>query len=260
MNPWALLGIGCGVMALVMAGLWGIQRVRGDAGIVDIAWALGVGLLGVAFACLATEGNDVRRIVTGTLVLVWALRLGGHILLRVLRMPEDGRYQNLRQEWGGRAQIRLFWFFQIQAFWSVLFAAPILLAARNSSPFPGVSDLLGLVIGIVAIVGEGISDAQLGAFRHDSANRGKVCHSGLWRYSRHPNYFFEWLHWWSYVGLAWSGPWGWLALGGPACMLLFLFKVTGIPPTEAQALKSRGEAYRDYQRTTSVFFPWPPRN
>ena len=115
------------------------------------------------------------------------------------------------------------------------------------------------MIWLIAVSGESLADWQLSAFRHDPANAGQVCQRGLWRYSRHPNYFFEWLHWWAYVCLAAGSPWGGLALAGPAAMLYFLLKVTGVPPTEAQALKSRGDAYRQYQRTTSVFFPWPPQ-
>lgn len=258
MNSWLLLAGGWAAMALVMAALWGVQRARGDAGIVDVAWTCGVALLGVAFTALSGAGEFERKTAVVLLVLVWGARLASHVLMRLFRSP-DGRYESLKENWGAGAQSKLFWFFQIQAFWAVLFAAPILLAVRNPSPFPGVLDVVGLVIGVVSIVGEATADAQLSAFRRDPANKGRVCQTGLWRYSRHPNYFFEWLHWWAYVGLAWSGPWGWLSLGGPACMLLFLFKVTGIPPTEAQSLKSRGEAYREYQRTTSVFVPWPPK-
>jgi steroid 5-alpha reductase family enzyme len=99
----------------------------------------------------------------------------------------------------------------------------------------------------------------LQAFRSNSRNKGKVCRDGLWRYSRHPNYFFEWTHWWAYVLIGWQAPYGWATLFGPVIMLVFLFKVTGIPPTEENALRSRGDAYREYQRTTSVFFPWPPK-
>ena len=104
-----------------------------------------------------------------------------------------------------------------------------------------------------------LADRQLSAFRMNPANRGQVCRQGMWRYSRHPNYFCEWLHWWAYVLLAVGAAGGWLNVLGPVLMLYFLHKVTGIPPTEAQALKNRGEAYREYQRTTSIFFPWPPK-
>jgi steroid 5-alpha reductase family enzyme len=92
-----------------------------------------------------------------------------------------------------------------------------------------------------------------------AANRGHTCRDGLWRYSRHPNYFFEWLHWWAYVPLSLGAAGGWATILAPLVMLFFLFCVTGIPATEAQALQSRGADYRQYQRTTSAFFPWFPR-
>ena len=111
------------------------------------------------------------------------------------------------------------------------------------------------------IGGESIADAQLARFRSQPASRGKVCEAGLWRYSRHPNYFFEWLHWWAYVMFAIGASHWWIALLlGPVLMLIFLLKITGIPHTEARALESRGQAYRQYQRTTSVSVPWPRRS
>ena len=140
-----------------------------------------------------------------------------------------------------------------------MFAAPVLLASLNPEPL-GVLDILGGVIWFIALTGETIADRQLDRFRKNPDNRGQVCQDGLWRYSRHPNYFFEWLHWWSYVLIAIGAPWGWLTIIGPLAMLFFVTRVTGIPPTEAQALKSRGEAYRRYQQTTNAFFPGPRRS
>lgn len=257
MTTWTLWLVGWAAMAVVMALLWLAQKRTGDAGIVDVVWALGVGLLSVFYATLA-DGLPERRILIALLAGIWALRLGAYLLIRVLRMPEDGRYQKLRDEWRETTQMKLFWFFQLQAFWSALFAAPMLIAAGNPA-FLGLPDLLGGVVWLIALSGETIADRQLAAFRNDPSTKGKVCRTGLWRYSRHPNYFFEWVHWWAYVLIGWTGPWGWLTLMGPATMLFFLFKITGIPPTEANALASRGDAYRAYQRSTSVFFLWPPK-
>lgn len=257
MNPWLMLATGWAVMALAMASIWHLQRARGKAGIVDIMWTAGVGVLGVSFALLA-DGYGPRRILIAVLIGGWSWRLGHYLFARVLSMPEDGRYERMKRDWGDKAQSRMFAFFQIQAFWSVLFAVPVLVAAGNTQPLAWM-DALGLVIWIIAVHGERTADRQLAAFRADPANRGGVCNTGLWRYSRHPNYFFEWIHWWSYAAAGWGAVNGWLTLFGPATMLFFLFKVTGIPPAEANALASRGERYREYQRTTSVFFPWPPR-
>ena len=116
---------------------------------------------------------------------------------------------------------------------------------------------LGICVWVISVTGETIADNQLANFRSMSQNQGKTCRNGLWRFSRHPNYFFEWLHWWSYVLLGQGSALTWL---GPPLMLLFLFRVTGIPYTEIQAVKSRGDDYRNYQKTTNVFFPWFPRD
>jgi steroid 5-alpha reductase family enzyme len=257
MSLWRLVLIGWAAMAAVMVLLWIVQRARRNAGIVDIAWSFGTGLLAVGFAWGA-DGAGGRRLLVAVLAGVWGLRLGFYLLKRVLSEAEDGRYRMLRERWGDRTQFYLFWFFQIQALWAVMFAAPMLIAARNPAPL-GWADAAGALLWLVAIVGEALADAQLARFRRNPARAGQVCRQGLWRYSRHPNYFFEWLHWWSYVLIGFAGPWGWLTLLGPALMLLFLTRITGIPPTEQRALESRGDAYREYQRTTSVLFPWPPK-
>jgi len=257
-NTVDALLLGWATMIVLMAQLWLVQRYLGKAGLVDVLWAAGVGILGVLFA-LAANGYPPRRILIGALAGAWSFRLSSYLLRRVLRMAEDGRYEELKRKWGPRAQTWLFAFFQVQALWAVLFAAPMLIAATNQAEPLGWPDALAVLIWIAAVFGEQQADRQLAAFRNEPANAGKVCRQGLWRYSRHPNYFFEWLHWWTYVLFGWNAPYGWLTLMGPALMLLFLFKVTGIPPTEANALRSRGDAYREYQRTTSAFFPWPPK-
>ncbi len=255
---WRTLGLGWLIMMVAMAALWEVQRRYGKAGIVDILWAAGVGALAVLFA-VAGPGYPPRRLLIGLLAGGWSLRLTAYLLVRVLGMSEDGRYEKMKQEWGDRAQTYLFAFFQMQAFWSMLFAAPMLVAAGNAvAPLNGWA-AAGAVMFVIAVFGESTADRQLQAFRSRASNKGKVCRDGLWRYSRHPNYFFEWLHWWAYVLIGWQAPHGWATLFGPAAMLFFLFKITGIPPTEANALRSRGDAYREYQRTTSVFFLWPPK-
>jgi steroid 5-alpha reductase family enzyme len=253
-----LIALGWAVIAVIMAILWMIQRAKHNAGIVDIAWSFGTGLLAVLFAAGA-DGYAGRRVLVAVLAGLWGARLGVYLLRRVLGEAEDGRYRELRAKWGGKVQPLLFAFFQVQAVWAVLFAIPMLVAAMRTDAPLDLLDAAGAAVWLVAVAGESIADRQLARFRRDPANRGAVCRSGLWRYSRHPNYFFEWVHWWAYVLIGIAGPYGWITLAGPALMLLFLFKITGIPPTEKHALESRGEAYREYQRTTSVFVPWPPR-
>ncbi|HEY5765655.1 MAG TPA: DUF1295 domain-containing protein [Candidatus Deferrimicrobiaceae bacterium] len=251
--------IGWGIVSLAMIFLFLYQRSRSDAGIVDVGWAAGVGFLAVFYA-LAAEGDPARRAAVAVLGAAWGGRLAFYLFRdRVLPPEEDGRYRTLREKWGEKAQLWFFVFFQVQAAWAVLFSLPFL--AATASPVQAFTpwDLLGIAVFAVALAGETMADRQLSRFRAEPANRGKVCRAGLWRYSRHPNYFFEWIHWFAYVLLAVGSSLWPLTLLGPVLMLIFLFKVTGIPYTEAQALKSRGERYREYQRTTSAFIPWFPK-
>lgn len=252
------IGIAWAAMAAMMAALWYVQFRRHNAGIVDVAWSFGTGICAVWFAANA-DGDPVRRVITGVLAAVWALRLGGMLWRRVAGEEEDGRYRILREKWGSKTQPLMFGFFQIQALWAVLFALPMLAAAVNPSPAPSMLDFAAIGVWLFGVGGETIADRQLMAFRTDPANKGKVCKRGMWAWSRHPNYFFEWLHWGAYVLLAATGGLWWLAVAGMLVMLVFLTKVTGIPLTEARSIQSRGDAYRDYQRTTSPFVPWPPK-
>jgi steroid 5-alpha reductase family enzyme len=247
--------------SLLMALLWLRQYRTRDASSVDVAWATGVGALAIVYAVYA-QGYLPRRLLVGVLGAVWSFRLVFYLLTdRVLKAnAEDGRYQMLRQKWGPRAQRNFFLFFQAQALFVFAFGLPFFAAATAPHPALTVWDFLGTTVWLVSVIGETAADRQLARFRRDPASRGRICRSGLWRYSRHPNYFFEWLHWWSYVLLAAHSPWWWASLLGPAFMLYLLFYVTGIPYTEKRALASRGDAYRAYQRSTSVFIPWFPRD
>ncbi|MGB0722592.1 MAG: DUF1295 domain-containing protein [Gammaproteobacteria bacterium] len=248
---WGWLGA-----ALLMLALWVVQWRTRNAGIVDVAWALGTGVLGVVFA-LDAAGDDSRGLLLAAMIGFWGLRLGLHLWRRVSSESEDGRYRYMREHLGERVQPAMFVFFQVQALWALMFALPVWAAAAAGRP-PDLLDALGLVVFVVAIGGESIADAQLAAFRKDPANKGKVCDRGLWRYSRHPNYFFEWLHWFAYPLIAWGAPWWWVTVAAIPVMLVFLLKVTGVPWTEQQSLRSRGDAYRRYQQRTSVFIPLPP--
>ena len=252
--------VGWAIVAGLMTALWVIERATKNAGVVDVGWSAGVGLLAV-FLAATTPGDATRRWLIGGLLAVWSLRLAVYLLFdRVLGREEDGRYQTLRAKWGRRAGGYFFLFFQAQALLALVFALPAVVAMRTVRDGFSWLDGVGVGIWLVAICGEALADRQLAHFRADAANRGRTCRAGLWRYSRHPNYFFEWLHWWTYVVLAVGSPWWWVTLVGPALMLFLLFKVTGIPATEAQAVASRGEDYRRYQRTTSAFVPWFPKH
>lgn len=256
MTIWAqLLTIWCGASLLMNLG-WDWQRRNHNAGIVDVLWSLALAFSAI---WLASTGNGAAlpRILLGALGGLWGIRLALHLWRRVSREPEDGRYRYLRAHWQGN-QIKFFAFFQLQALLVALFALPFLAVARNGEAKPTVWTLLGVLIWVISVAGEWLADRQLARFRSDPGNRGRTCREGLWRYSRHPNYFFEWLHWVSYVPLSVGSALIGFSAAGPLLMYVFLRWLSGIPFTEAQALRSRGEDYRLYQQQTPMFFPWFP--
>jgi steroid 5-alpha reductase family enzyme len=240
--------------------LWIIAEIRKEADVVDMGWAFSVGALGV-FCALTSSGDLWRNTTLGLITLLWGTRLSGYLLVsRVLHPGEDGRYAALRSSWGAKARSNFFIFFQLQAFLAVFLATPFFVISHNPAPLSWWEGLLALTLGATSVIGESIADRQLATFRRNPANRGQVCRVGLWRYSRHPNYFFEWLHWLAYIVLAFGAPYWFLSPISAAVVLYLILYVTGIPPTEARSIASRGDAYREYQRTTSAFVPWFPRS
>lgn len=243
--------------ALVMGMVWAISmRVR-NVGYVDVAWA-GLMAASALYVGATSMGAELPRLLVAMFGSLWGTRLCLHLLNRVLHEPEDGRYQSLRATWNG-SPVRFFVFFQMQAVVVTLFSLPYLAAASRHGNAFDVWTLLAIATFITSIAGETVADRQLMRFRADPGNRGRTCRTGLWAWSRHPNYFFEWLHWFSYVFLAVSSEWFWVSLAGPLLMFAFLYRVSGIPWTETQSLRSRGDDYRRYQAEVSAFFPWPPR-
>lgn len=254
-----LLAIGWAGAVLVMIVLWTIQLRTRNAGIVDLGWAGVTGGLAVWHA-FGGDGVEERRLLAGILGAVWGGRLAWHLFRdRIQGQPEEGRYVTLRKNWSPHADRAFFVFFQAQALAAVALSLPFALAAVAARPFPATADWIGLALVVVGVIGETTADRQLLAFKADPAHRGKTCRRGLWSWSRHPNYFFEWILWCGFGAFGLAAPYGWIGLAAPALILYTVLFVTGIPPTEAQALLSRGEDYRRYQRTTSPFVPWPPR-
>ena len=258
MNAWPLLLVWLVASAIMLLG-WLRQRQTLNAGIVDVLWSACMAGAALLYASVA-DGAPMPRILVAVLGGVWGCRLALHLMHRVASETEDGRYRYLREHWHGD-QRRFFGFFMAQALSTVLYSLPFWIAASNPVNGWTVWSTLALAVWLVSLGGETIADRQLAAFRANPANKGTTCRAGLWRYSRHPNYFFEWLHWFTYVFLAiGTGP-AWVAASfiGPVLMLVSLGWFTGIPFTEAQALRSRGDDYRNYQRTTSALIPWFPK-
>ena len=258
METWLLLTIGLLLVVAFFSAFWVLQYAIDNSAVVDVGWGFGVALPGLFF-CWQTEGNPARRIIAGSLLLIWATRLGWHLYRRWKSHPEDKRYASLKKEWGDQAQWRMFRFYQMQGLGAFLFALPLFLVGSIEASLFWL-DYAAIGVWLIAIGGEALADYQLHEFKEDPNHEGEVCRDGLWRYSRHPNYFFEWLHWWTYVLLAWLHPWGWLSLLAPLAMWYFLTRVTGVPLAEKHSLESRGEKYRRYQQTTNAFFPWFPKS
>ena len=254
------------VVAMTVA--WLIQRATRNAGWVDVMWTFALGAAGVTYALYPVQGGMVpggmttgRQILVAVLAGAWSLRLGLHIAARTVHGAEDSRYAQFRREWGDGFESRMFWFLQIQASAAAFLAVAVLLAARNPLPLSW-RDGVAVGVSVISIVGEAVADRQLQRFRSDPAHHGQICDAGLWGWSRHPNYFFEWLGWIAYPLFAIDPrgeyPWGWLAISAPIFMYWVLVYVSGIPPLEQQMLKSRGDAFRRYQARVSAFIPMPP--
>lgn len=238
---------------------WGVFLKTDNGGWIDVAWAYSLGGLAMLFAALG-PGDPDRRLLTALLGGLWGLRLGTYLAWRVARDPrEDGRYRQLREDWGGNLRVKFLGFFLFQGLLNLLLCLPFLFAALDPGPRIPPAAWLGAALVLLGVAGEGLADAQLKAFKGDPAAQGQVCRLGLWAWSRHPNYFFEWIVWLGFAATGLGVPYSFLGCLSPLLILHFLTRMTGIPATEAQALRSKGEAYRIYQREVSAFIPWFPR-
>jgi steroid 5-alpha reductase family enzyme len=243
-----------------MGMLWGISRLRRDVSIVDAWWGPGFAAL-AWLGLLLAGGAHPRRLLLAVLVTLWGLRLGGYLLWRNWGEPEDARYQAMRRQWGDRFPwVSLVTVFLLQGVLQWVVSLPVQLAMLRPGPEAlGVLDGLGLLLFASGMFFETVGDAQLAAFKADPSNAGRVLDSGLWRFTRHPNYFGDFLVWWGLFAIALATPWGWVGAIGPALMTFLLLRVSGVALLERHIGKRR-PAYEAYRRRTSAFFPWPPRH
>ncbi len=250
-------------MSLIMMAAFVMQQRSGNSGWVDTIWPLGTGGVSVGCTLIGTGGATWRQLAIALLAAAWSIRLALHIGARARSRGDDPRYRQLTRQWGAKAPRRMFWFLQSQAAVGALLAVAVALAGRNPVPALRVQDAVGLLILAAAMLGEAVADRQLRRFRRERATPGEICDVGLWRWSRHPNYFFEWLAWLAYpvvaIDLGGDHPFGYLAAAAPLCMYWVLVHASGIPPLEAHMLRTRGERYREYQRRTRPFLPLPLR-
>ena len=239
--------------------LWVISGKGTVASWSDVGWASSVGLLACVYA-VTGSGDLERRVLLAVLPGLWALRLSLHFYKsRVATGHVDSRFAELSSEWGEKASSYFAVVFLIQALLAYVLSLQFYFLAADSAPLGNGVMLVGIALFVIAFFGEWHADRQLLRFQNVSGNTLAVCNEGLWKYSRHPNYFFECLHWLSYVIIAMgTGVW-WISLCSALLMLALILFVTGIPYTEAVSVKRRGELYVQYQKTTSVFLPWFPK-
>lgn len=260
MIGWFALVSGFLAMAVMFLLAWLWARKCDNYSLVDAVWAFGIGLTGCGWLVILGGGSAKHWVASGLLAL-WSLRLGWHLQHRIRRLhpEEDARYVKLREIWVGRVPSAFFWFFQGQAVSVIFLVLPFLLIAVDSDRSWSYWESIGLIVALIGISGEGLADSQMSHFKKSNHDLKAVCQSGLWKYSRHPNYFFEAVIWLGFYLFACGSEWGWTMIHAPAVIVYLLLRVTGIPPTEAAAVLRKGDAYRNYQKTTSPFIPWPPK-
>jgi steroid 5-alpha reductase family enzyme len=259
MTAWSPFWLALGAVLAMMTLVWLVSLTLRDASIVDVSW--GLGFVVVAWIYLATrETRTLRGDVAVGLVTLWGLRLSLYILWRNRGKGEDYRYREMRERHPGtfpvRSLVTVFWL-QAVLLWAI--SAPLFQAQRGG-PTTGLGplDVLGLVLFALGFLFEAGGDWQLARFKRDPANAGRVMDRGLWRYTRHPNYFGDAVVWWAFFCLAAATPGSWCTVDSPLLMTLLLMRVSGVTLLEKKLHETK-PAYRRYAEETSAFFPWLPR-
>jgi len=253
LRPWF---VALPVLLAMGLAAWALATARRNVGLVDIVWSLFF-LAGTVVALVSLDSIGLRALIVAALVAAWSLRLAGHLAVRNWNAPEDPRYVAIRaRNEPGFAWKSVYLVFGLQALLAWIIAAPLFAAVGSPAPI-GALDVLGALLALAGITFEAVADRQLARFRADPANRGRVMDRGLWRYSRHPNYFGEFCVWWGFYALA-AGAGGAWTVFSPLLITLLLLKVSGVALLEKDIGKRR-PAYRDYVARTNAFFPAPPR-
>lgn len=260
MTTTGVMAATAGFVALYMLGFWLVSRIRRDASIVDIGW--GPGFAAIALVGFGLAGGWAgRRWLVLVLTAIWGLRLGAYLWWRNHGQPEDYRYQAMRRHHGERfAWVSLYTVFGLQGAVMWIVSLPVQMAQIAPTPSHWTAlDLLGIGLWLVGVTFESVGDWQLARFKADPANRGQVMDRGLWRYTRHPNYFGDFCVWWGLFAIALATPGAWWTAIGPALMSFMLMRVSGVPMLERNMTRRR-PGYAEYVARTSAFFPWPPRS
>jgi steroid 5-alpha reductase family enzyme len=255
-----LAAVGLGVAAAYVTLVWLLSLALKNASIIDIFWGPGFAVLTLVYVLLSDDGYSGRQALVLALVATWALRLGGHILTRNAGHGEDYRYVKMRENAG-----EAFWWkslvtvFFLQGVLMWIISAPLLVAAHSDEPDSlAVTDFIGAAVWAAGFFFEAVGDFQLRRFKSEAGNKGKVMDRGLWRYTRHPNYFGDATLWWGYFIIAAGTPWGFATGFSPAIMTFMLLRVSGVAMLE-RTIGRRRPGYDEYVRRTSAFVPMPPK-
>jgi steroid 5-alpha reductase family enzyme len=254
-----IFGTTAAMLSVCMFGLWLASAFLRNASIVDVFWGIGFVLVAASGFFWGHASIAPRSLLISAMVALWGLRLGGHLLLRNAGHGEDPRYAAMRRHWGARFWwVSFFTVFALQGviLWFVSLPVQVVQAAPGG-PLGGL-DAVGAAVWFVGLVFETVGDHQLARFKSDPANAGAVMDRGLWRYTRHPNYFGDFCIWWGVFIVALSAPQGLYTIASPALMAFLLLRVSGVPLLE-RGMSERRPGYADYIRRTSPFFPRPPR-
>jgi steroid 5-alpha reductase family enzyme len=256
---FTMLGASFALVMTLMIALWVLYFFQQNARLIDIGWGAGFIITAWIFFFLG-NADFLKQFTIAIMATIWAGRLTGHLYRRYQKSSyADPRYQQAIQRWRGNSpNVFIFLLLILQGVLIIILSLPFLLVAMGSNDFWSGWEAWGIVLWLIGVLGETVADLQLSKFYAEPANRVKVCRKGLWRFSRHPNYFFDSLVWIGFALFAIPSAWGWLALISPFIMIVLFLRVTGIPLTEAESVRSKGELYQEYQRTTSPFIPWFP--
>ena len=257
-----LFGIGLAITLVIMFLCW-LWAVKVDNfGIVDAVWSFSFVIHGIVFYVFS-EGYDLRKNLMIAMLGLWSIRLGYFLAKRIYghHPDEDTRYIQLRAEYKENFKSRFLLFYLYQAVSVSVLTLPFIFVFQNQAPIINIFEIVGFVYWLFALCGEAVADHQMSEFKRLAKSHpemGRTCNIGLWKYSRHPNYFFESNIWWGFfIFMIGSGVyWG---VYSAVIILVLLVKVTGVPPSEVQSLKTRGDEYRAYQKKTSMFVPWFPK-
>lgn len=232
--------------------VWVLYRILKNPSVVDVSWSFGLMMAGLIY--LGSQPLNLRLLVIGGLLMLWALRLAGYLwYTRIRKGHVDKRYLQLSDQWKMAKSLGFFLNFQLQGLFIFILSSVFLYAAMQSPAHLSLFDYAGCILVLVGVVGESSADLQLYHFKQ--AQKGKVCNVGLWQYSRHPNYFFELFVWGGFALFGLQHSYGWIGFIAPIWLYIIFAKMT-IPITERSSIASKGQAYLDYQKRTPMLFPY----